>query len=333
MQREYRIDNLRAVAILLVMLGHAIIIYDPNWTVAATKVQCQPLYYLKQLINIIQMPLFFSISGFCFCLSRHQSFSRELFWGKFKRIMIPYFLVCLLYMDPIKMLLQVPGYDSTWKLPLKQLCLFMDNGHLWYLPTLFLMFVVTSFSLGKKGGMKPVYALSLFSIVLFALSGRVPAYFSLNQFSSFYVYFLGGYIICHYKEKVFGKCVAGLVMLAVSMALGLLLDDIGSGAVEKGASLALSSCAVVGAYCLAASRKIGFLQQVSKDSYGLYLFHSPLIYFMFMKWPDAHPALMLGVNFLVCGLVGWGMVRAVRKLGLGIVIGENQPSKMKQEAS
>ena len=31
-QKNYLISNLRVLAILLVVLGHSIIIYDPNWT-------------------------------------------------------------------------------------------------------------------------------------------------------------------------------------------------------------------------------------------------------------------------------------------------------------
>lgn len=59
MEREYKIDNLRAIAILLVVLGHSIIIYDPNWGLITSDIECLPFFYLKQMINLIQMPLFF----------------------------------------------------------------------------------------------------------------------------------------------------------------------------------------------------------------------------------------------------------------------------------
>lgn len=325
MQREYRIDNLRAVAILLVMLGHSIIIYDPDWGVAASSVQCLPLLYLKKAINVIQMPLFFSISGFCFCLSSHQGFSKKFLVGKFKRIMIPYLLVCLLYMDPIKILLNVPGYGLSSGMLLKQIALFMDNGHLWYLPTLFLMFMATSIMALKVDDKKLVYMLLPISILANIGSSLVPQYFSLNQFCNFYIYFLGGYFVCLYKNQVFNKRLSGVILVVLSMSVCLIFGN--HGVIAKVVTLAFSLCAVVGFYGFMTSRRIGSLQLISKDSYGLYLFHSPLVYFMYMNYPDANPAIMLAVNFLVCGLVSFLVIGIIRKLRFELILGESIPVK------
>lgn len=150
MEREYKIDNLRAIAILLVVLGHSIIIYDPNWGLISSDVECLPLMYLKKVINLVQMPLFFSLSGFCYGLSKNQTFNKKMLKNKFMRILLPYFFICFLYMDPIKIGLGVPGYDFSFEMLIQQLVLFVNNGHLWYLPALFLMFIVSSLVL--RGG-------------------------------------------------------------------------------------------------------------------------------------------------------------------------------------
>lgn len=42
MKREYCVDNLRAIAILLVVLGHSIIIYDSGWGIATSEIECLP---------------------------------------------------------------------------------------------------------------------------------------------------------------------------------------------------------------------------------------------------------------------------------------------------
>lgn len=199
MAREYKIDNLRAIAILLVVLGHSIIIYDPNWGLITSDTECLPFFYLKQMINLIQMPLFFSISGYCFCLSKNQSFGKNLLLGKFKRILIPYFIVCILYMNPIKILLGVPGYELSLNMFARQVLLFTNNGHLWYLPSLFLMFIVTS--IGIMGG-RNRKMMFLIAIILSVVSNRVPSVFSLSQFSQYYVYFIFGYIIYLLAELI-----------------------------------------------------------------------------------------------------------------------------------
>ena len=61
---------------------------------------------------------------------------------------------------------------------------------------------------------------------------------------------------------------------------------------------------------------------LSKNSYGIYLFHSTLIYFMYMQYPNANSIVMFTVNFIVCGFVSLGFVYLIRTLGLKFIIGE-----------
>ena len=239
--------------------------------------------------------------------------------------MIPYFLVCLLYMDPIKILLNVPGYDFSLEMFFKQSALFMDNGHLWYLPTLFLMFMVTSIMALKVGGKRLAYVLLPISLLANIGSGFVPQYFSLSQFCNFYVYFLGGYFVCLYRTDIFDKRIVGVVLVVFSMSVCMIFGN--HGAIAKIMTLLFSLCAVVGFYGLMTGRRIGALQFISKDSYGLYLFHSPLAYFMYMDYPDANPAIMFAVNFLVCGLASFVVICIIRKLRFGLILGESIPAK------
>lgn len=317
MERDYKIDNLRAIAILLVVLGHSIIIYDPNWGLISTNVECQQFMYLKKMINLIQMPLFFSISGYCFCLSRKQTFNKTMFTNKLRRIMIPYFVVCFLYMDPIKILLNVPGYDLSLSLLGKQLVLFVDNGHLWYLPSLFLMFMATSIALW--GGMKR-WVLFGMAIVCAIFFNRSPCLFSLPQFCLYYVYFMLGYLICFYKGKWKENRFIGLFLCLIPLALSLFVND--GGLVKRCFCILMAFSVVIGFYELMPSVQNKLLARLSKDSYGIYLFHSPLIYFMYMQFPDANPLLMLGVNFFLCGSISLGVVYVIRKIGLKFIIGE-----------
>ena len=64
--RRDDITNVRALAIFLVVLGHSIILYSSAWGYYPTEQKSILLDNLKFLINGIQMPLFFSLSGFCF---------------------------------------------------------------------------------------------------------------------------------------------------------------------------------------------------------------------------------------------------------------------------
>lgn len=86
--------------------------------------------------------------------------------------------------------------------------------------------------------------------------------------------------------------------------------------------LLLSISAVLGCYMIVSTKRNIMLMRFSRDSYGIYLFHSPLIYIMYMMYPDANPLVMLFVNFIVCGSVGVGIVHVIRVLRLKIINGE-----------
>lgn len=140
------IITLRAIAILLVVFGHSIIIYSDSWNLYSTTVTCEFLDHLKDIINIVQMPLFFSISGFCLIYTmRKDSHISTFIVDKLRRIIVPYLIIGVFYLYPIRMIAKYepymhhnPLYVIFW-----DIILGFDNGHLWFLPTLFLMLVVT----------------------------------------------------------------------------------------------------------------------------------------------------------------------------------------------
>ena len=59
-----QIVNLRGIAILMVVLGHSIIIYDSTFELLKSEVQMPLFETLKHWISFVQMKLFISISGF-----------------------------------------------------------------------------------------------------------------------------------------------------------------------------------------------------------------------------------------------------------------------------
>lgn len=65
MKKREDIVTIRAIAIMLVVFGHSIILYSSAWNLYETSIQAPVLDHLKNVINVLQMPLFFSVSGFC----------------------------------------------------------------------------------------------------------------------------------------------------------------------------------------------------------------------------------------------------------------------------
>lgn len=99
MATDYKITRLRCLAIVTVVFGHSIILYDPQWGLYQTSHTVDLLMWTKRIINAFQMPLFLFLSGYCFLYSvkKHNyknisNITKGIF-GKAKRLLVPFFAV------------------------------------------------------------------------------------------------------------------------------------------------------------------------------------------------------------------------------------------------
>ena len=145
MKREEHITNLRAITILLVVLGHSIIIYSDSWNLYHTIYNVPILNLLKRVINLIQMPMFFSLSGYLFRVQIEKYTFTKLLSKKAKRLLVPYIFISCFWLVPIRILVGFWQIQDTsiksiiWN----KIILQKDNGHLWFLPCIFMCFVAT----------------------------------------------------------------------------------------------------------------------------------------------------------------------------------------------
>lgn len=62
---------------------------------------------------------------------------------------------------------------------------------------------------------------------------------------------------------------------------------------------------------------------INKNSFGIYLFHSPLIYITYTLIPNSNPIIILLINFGIFGTVGFILTEIFRKIKiLKFAIGE-----------
>ena len=145
--------NVRVFAILSVIIYHSIILYSDSWDLYLSSNHSIFLAGICKLLNFYMMPLFFSLSGF---LSRSDSQNHSFFYSykkrklsalmsnKFLRLLIPFVFVGTCYMIPIRILLKYPGYNNkSIGIIIKELFTISNAGHLWYLPALFVIFILT----------------------------------------------------------------------------------------------------------------------------------------------------------------------------------------------
>ena len=70
------------------------------------------------------------------------------------------------------------------------------------------------------------------------------------------------------------------------------------------------------------SNKNKIINIISENSFGIYLFHSPLTYIIYTLDVNANPVVVVGINFIVCGIIASILTILLRKIKLGFMIGE-----------
>ncbi len=334
-KRNSKITNMRALAILLVVLGHSIILYDPQWGLYRSVNVCSVLEIIKHFINVIQMPLFFSISGYCFVFSAAKLSSMS--GGKFiiekaKRLLIPYCVIALLWMIPLRLV----SHYSPWEgLSLIQILgkVFsgVDNGHLWYLGALFEMFllslIVEKVIFAKNKSVAVMLVILVFALGLAVVSIKIPAdYLFVKNFTKNYYWFFVGSLINRWRTEERVNKIAAWILLGVSAA-GVCVLVLCSGSfhwvISALAQYPVVTLLLVAAYVLFPQGDNSVVSAYSKNSYGIYLFHSPLIYPVFCYCADMSPVIVVCLTFVVMHLIAFVLTSLLRKFGAGrMVIGE-----------
>lgn len=190
------INIARSIGIIMVVLFHCI---GPD---------TRFLSYVRNICNIIQMPLFFFISGFvAFRISNICSIKEYLYFikSKFKRLMVPYIFLGLLMFIP-KMLLNnyavIKLNHSTFIYDL----LVLGNNpitFLWFLYVLFMIFVVYTMMIKKNA--KITLILNLFVYIVLSILNINIDIFRISTLIYYANYFILGFIIFNYYNSIKNK--------------------------------------------------------------------------------------------------------------------------------
>lgn len=330
--RNLAIVNLRVLAILAVVIGHCIIIYDPAWytwvgyknSYSSSFIVC-----IKQIINLFQMELFFSISGFCMYYSIHKLFDFKKFViNKAKRLIIPYVFIGLLWQLPLRYIAKFPEYSGKdLSHILFDFAVFRDNGYLWFLPVLFGLFILAYFLI--KSSRYSLYYIPAVVIILFIVSHFIPNTLQMATIAKYSLYFFLGFYVNHINllqwpgiRKIAGAAIcAGIsVILLILSKIGTISFVEGGGYLYKGF---LSVCIVLILYLLVPRNSGRIVSGIDRDSFGIYLFHMPVLYLGYCYFGDMPPYFFVPVQLLLCISVSLFMIKLLRYFNLHFVIGES----------
>ncbi len=325
--REYKVSNIRAIAILLVVFGHSIVMYSSLWGGHVTSGNYLVLNYMKNIIDLIQMPLFFSLSGYLFYYSmKKKRNATEFIVGKIKRLIIPYLSIALLWMVPIKILAEYEGYynKNIFEIFIYGIILGKNNGHLWFLPALFLIFIGLYF-VQRLFEHSYVYSIIILIvlILLHFFSNKLSAFPYLFNAVYWAVFFYLGYIINLYNVSDKKRCMDITLLKVLLMIITAIFTVVSLITLNKYISFFCSILLVVMIWRIIPEKQNGILECLSKNSFGIYLFHSPLIYVTLRFFSQKSPTFTIGLNFIAFGFASLVLTEIVRRIRLGWLIGEH----------
>ena len=293
--RNEQIVNLRVFATLVVVLGHCIIIFDPSWSASFGfhhQYDCHTAVLIKRFINLFQMELFFVISGICFGYDKSNTVGPLNFVKKkFYRLIIPFIAIAFIWLLPIRIAINFPRYESLSFFEIVYNILTVrDAGHLWFLPVLFNIFII-SFSLRLCSEKK--WLVIFFAFALFLLHFKIAS-FIIRQTCYYFLFFSIGNVIdltaaTHRKRTL-------IAIGAFLLVLVCAFFDFESSRFRVIETMLI----VLFIFAIIPHRTNSIIARIDRSSFGIYLFHSPILLFG-MTFLTSYPPPLLHFNTIFNG--------------------------------
>lgn len=196
-----------------------------------------------------------------------------------------------------------------------------DNGHLWFLPTLFIMLFVTYLINCIVSFNSSRIPFCIFCCFCTCLAQGIPSSLPyLGQFGNNYIWFVLGLIVHLFFVEM--KNMHPALKIVVAILAMVSLFAVFWGLDSRIFSYFASMLCVLTGYALMPNKRNLILSHISRNSMGMYLFHSPLIYLTYCYLPNINPFLMLLINFLGFGTISYFVTGFIRRVNLGFIIGE-----------
>ena len=299
------LDYLKIIGVLLVVIGHCTSIYTGGWVF--TSPVNSPIYGLiASYVYTFHVPMLVFVSGsiYYYCRINKGKYNslKSLIINKFKRLIIPFLFIGILYSIPIKYIIGMTEGNIINNI--KSFILGLNTGHLWYLLMLFntfiLFYLYERFVLNKKYSI--ILNLILFNI-LYISSGFFTNIFQINRAIQYSIFFYMGYEFFRSKDKLRLKLEQLktkniLIMIPILIAISLVLILVSK---MKLSNIMLSKLfslinVVIAIVCITICYLIVYLinnrmkntimkekidkliNSIGKYSFNIYLLHEPIIF-------------------------------------------------------
>lgn len=310
----------KTVLMLLVVLCHSAAFYGGNWFRACTVSETnEVLAILSSRLGTFHVEGFTLISGYIYYYIKYEKEGyqdfRKYIKNKFKRLLVPYIAISLLWIIPIGTFF----YSYSLIDVIKYYALGESPSQLWFLLMLFNVFVIYDYILTKikRGQIVLVFIIFIGGIVLGSFCPNIFQILTSMRYLLFF--YIGCMIRKRYSDMQSDKMlIFGILFLLVNLVFFTLLnlEIFADGIIGKVMTLlSRNLCDISGA--IMAFLLLSFLASklrwdnklftnLTIVSFPIYLFHQQIIYVLLWNFQSfINPYVMCALNFLLSILVSY----------------------------
>ena len=213
-ERMYHLDFAKLCLTFVVILSHSIKVVNDDWLGVGVR-SIHWLSYVSQWFGTFHVQAFTTISGYIFSYlyleQEKYRDTKEFFVNKFRRLIIPYLFVSIIWIIPINKYIfdiDVVGVFHSFVL--------MENpSQLWYVVMLFGVFAIARL-LGKYPLRNPIAFLTIITATYFlgvVFERMIPNYFQIWSVMRYLMYFYLGFYLRRFHS--IGKYIEQRLYLVV----------------------------------------------------------------------------------------------------------------------
>lgn len=338
--RIVEMDFLRNLSLLLLVIDHCFAIYSGIWS-NPTESSIGIYYWIGRFSCSFMLPLWVFISGYLWEHSLKMKKSpvslRTIISKKGKRLLLPAIVLSVLYSLVI-------GEFNDGISARGILLLLSGKGHLWFLPMLFWVFVlsyllnnITSLSEGRKMVLCAILSIFCWNLPSLGIGGA--CYYLFFFEAGAYAFNHGDAVLnCLRRRDNFWWCVISFALLFIvttwftDIIYTLPTDTILNRTVSQSLlHLNLLPCSLLGiaiCYVIAYSinysdRMIAFLGEIAACSFGIYLLHHYILEWLYFHSPYLHAVnawIVPILSFVFVSGVSFLIVRYLRQFKIGRLV-------------
>ena len=321
-----RYDILKVFTTFLVVFAHASRMYTEQGVVIPMN-RSEILMHCTWLIYSFHMPLYMCVTGMVYglCIDDLRKYNNTINFikSKAKRLLIPYLFWGIFYVAPIMV-----GFGFTEQSYVEYcingIVLAQDSRHLWFILTLFFIFVICAVyrEICKKLKIHLHWtALLLTALVLYLLAGTIPAEFCMQSVASYLIYFYFGILLNRFKRQYQNMLINPFISMLLFVSFVFIYKFVHP--------ILSAPIAILLIYNLSfrINEKLcenKLFVELKKNGFGIYIFHPMIIYILFYFWGNLNfnPIILCFSVFAISYILSYLLTIILRKVHLGFLLGE-----------